>query len=196
MCKYWEICTYNCEHEEIASAATPGSFCLFDKDPEICEQELGRFRILEIHVNNWCPRCERVAAEMRSRAKGRDFKTPSATPAELEQQTANRSKLSKMQFALQRRVNDKRKNRLSAVANKNLLAQMQRPDSYAAPVLAWIVQYLASLPPWLNRRRLMALLEPWFAPLLDEEQQICLQPALKKMGCEYLFDNVMVWTSS
>ncbi|KAI0881549.1 uncharacterized protein GGS22DRAFT_192183 [Annulohypoxylon maeteangense] len=197
MCSYWEICTYNCGHEEVAPNPIESSFCLF-RTPGICTRELGRFRILETHVNNWCPQCNAISAfnKHKQPARGTYIATPCAQPDELSRQRAVRSKLVGTQFMPGRVPTQMRLRQLNAIANRALQSQMKRGDSFAAPVLAWVLRYIASLPPWMDRPGLARELRPWLAPLLDEEHQTCVRPALRTMECEDYLDDVMVWTRS
>ncbi|KAI1453080.1 hypothetical protein F4805DRAFT_478770 [Annulohypoxylon moriforme] len=190
MCNFWEILTFNCGHEQAAPSATRCNFCLF-RNPAICTRELGRFRILETHVNNWCPSC---AQAVRLLAGTPDFQLPSVQPNELEHQRMVRKKIENTQFMPQRVPLQNRLAQLNGIAGRSLQDHVKKPNSYAAPLVAWVVRYIESLPPWMDRPALMSQLRPWFADLLDEGHQICLRPVLQAMQCEEYLDDVMVWT--
>ncbi|KAI1209640.1 uncharacterized protein F4807DRAFT_467542 [Annulohypoxylon truncatum] len=193
MCNYCEILTYNCGHETVTTKPIPSSFCLF-RHQGICTRELGRFRILEEYIDDWCPHCSPTAQHMRRRrdATG-NFRTPFASPLELQQQQQTRSKLGTAQYVPARAPGENRLRQLNAIAGRAIQNQIQRPDSYNTPFVVWVLRYIASLPAWLDRAALAAALRPWFAELLDEQAQVCVRPALRAMQCEEYLDDVMVW---
>ncbi|XDG08816.1 hypothetical protein ABKA04_008431 [Annulohypoxylon sp. FPYF3050] len=194
MCQYWNVTIYNCGHEILASELTQSSFCLF-RAQRVCAQELGRFRILEEHINDWCPKCMSKAAQMRAaRDKEGNFKTPFATALERQVQAMARAGIMQNQFTPPRAPGEVRLKQLNQMADKFLQNQIKRPESYATSTVVWILRYIAALPTWMDRKGLAREVQPWFAGLLDEEAQTTVRPTLRAMQCENYLDNVMAWT--
>ncbi|KAI1086297.1 hypothetical protein F5B19DRAFT_479754 [Rostrohypoxylon terebratum] len=195
MCNYFTITVYNCGHEEPVGEERQSTFCLF-RMQKVCTQELGRFRIFEEYVNNWCPNCMPIAEQMRkARDKDGNFKTPVATAIERQLQVAARNAVVQNQFTPPEAPNQVRLKQLNQMADKLLRNQINRPESYATSTVVWILRYIAALPPWMDRQALTREVQPWFAGLLDEDAQATVRPTLRAMKCEGYLDNVMVWSS-
>ncbi|KAI0839186.1 hypothetical protein F5Y06DRAFT_266227 [Hypoxylon sp. FL0890] len=203
MCMYKEVRKYNCGHEEISANFEQSPMCLFYKNGGICGRELGLYRILEIVVNNWCPRCAPKASTIPisigpvqppTGPGQRISTTPHALAHELERQKMERDKLDQASYTPQRRPEDRRLEQLNGMAQQNLDTQINNKEALDATVYSWVIRYIASLAPWIDRQALVDKLAPWFAELLDEDHQICIRPTLKSMGCEHMLDNIMVWT--
>ncbi|KAI1138160.1 hypothetical protein F5Y05DRAFT_419021 [Hypoxylon sp. FL0543] len=202
MCVYREIRKYNCGHEEISASFEQSPLCLFYKDKGICGRELGLYRIFEIVVNNWCPRCAPKASTLAmtvnlappTRPGERLMTTPHALAHELASQNIERDKLNQASCTPSSRPGERRLEELNGMAQRNLDTQMSDQAVNDPTVYSWLIRYVASLAPWMDRQALVNKLAPWLAELLDEEHQICIRPTLKSMGCEHMLDNIMVWT--
>ncbi|KAL7620744.1 hypothetical protein AAE478_009742 [Parahypoxylon ruwenzoriense] len=194
MCRYVPITKYNCGHEEISQYSEPGSFCLFEEKRGICSRELGRFRILDLFQNGLCRRCLPAERNISKRLGNHQVEARYMSPEEEKAQRIARSKLERSSYTPRQAPEQRRLRQLNDMARHNLLAYLQRGESYAAPVFAWVVRYIASLPMWLDRPALVAEIAPWFAEFFDEEQQAGLRPVLKFIGCEDTMESVMVWT--
>ncbi|KAI1371799.1 hypothetical protein F4677DRAFT_281540 [Hypoxylon crocopeplum] len=198
MCRYWLVSRFCCGHEQVAADSEPSSFCLFQQTGGICGRELGRFRVFEVFLNEYCDRCSStLAAIERNNSYKSKFSLDSASSVcassiEIDTQNAARARL-KSTSGMPRRPAVKRLRQLNNIARENLQEYLKRDDAYATPMFAWVLRYIASLPLWLDRRGLVNELEPWFGPLLDEDQQICLRPALRSMDCEDTLNDIMVW---
>ncbi|KAI0137613.1 hypothetical protein F4776DRAFT_663626 [Hypoxylon sp. NC0597] len=196
MCLYREIIKYNCGHEHIPQEFQESPLCLFRADRRICRGELGVYRVLETTVNDWCQMCRPMAA--RAPLPGAInlliAVTPQALDHELASQKAERERLNTDTRTPGRGPAPGRLQQINGIAQISLTAHVQSPAMFNSAVCAWIIKYIASLAPWMDRVSLMETVRPWFAELLDEDYQICARPNLKSAHCEHMLDDIMVWT--
>ncbi|KAI1644479.1 uncharacterized protein F4817DRAFT_318796 [Daldinia loculata] len=195
MCYVYIVRKYICNHQEISPDAQQCGFCLFD--PGVCNStELGRYRVCYVTLNQYCGRCQGVASSMANHA-GQwkpGARRPQASLRERNKQNGLVKALKESSNTPGNGPNPRRVSHLNLMMQRNLKAALQRSDTYVPQTYADILRYIESLPRWLNRKGLVALMEPWFAQMFDEEQQNSLRPTLKAVNCEGMLENVMIWT--
>ncbi|KAI1414965.1 hypothetical protein F5Y13DRAFT_187652 [Hypoxylon sp. FL1857] len=198
MCVFREIRVYNCGHERISADFQQSPFCLFRLNT-ICQVELGKYRVFEAVVDNWCPQCAHaantnIAPMSLGPGQSTAWGTPHALPHEVSIQTADRNMLRSAALTPNSRPVEFRLEQLNGMAQRNLAGFIASLKALDATICSNVIMYIASLAPWLDRQALVNKLAPWFAELLDEDHQICVRPNLKSMGCEQMLDDIMVWT--
>ncbi|KAI2626088.1 hypothetical protein GGS26DRAFT_599977 [Hypomontagnella submonticulosa] len=183
MCLYWVIQKCDCGHEFKSADREKGTFCLFNEDAKICNQELGRYRIIDVVDIEWCSQCQKdFGPQEQARVK----------PEELAAQAQARQVLVQAMGAPQV-PGSKRRQALSTLAKKNLLEVLKQKEIIEETIFPWLVRYISALPWWLDRKALIEEITPWFAELFEENTQISLRPNLRTIGCENALDDVMVW---
>ncbi|KAI0843987.1 hypothetical protein F5Y00DRAFT_267009 [Daldinia vernicosa] len=195
MCYVYIVRRYICNHQEISPEAQQSGFCLLD--PEVCNSaELGRYRVCYVTLNQYCGRCQGVASSMANHAG--QWKPGTRRPqASMKERTKQSGLLKGLRESSNTPVHSPSPRRVSHLNNmiqRNLKAALQRREIYVPQTYADILRYIESLPRWLNRKGLIALMEPRFAQIFDEELQNSLRPTLKAVNCEGMLENVMVWT--
>ncbi|KAI0105915.1 hypothetical protein F4814DRAFT_452295 [Daldinia grandis] len=195
MCYVYIVHKYACNHQEISPDAQQSGFCLFD--PKVCNSaELGRYRICQITVSQYCGRCQGVASSMANHAGQWKAGTrrPQASLKEKSKQSELLRGLRESSNTPAHGPNPRRASHLNAMIQRNLQTALQHADIYVPQTYADVLRYIVSLPRWLNRKGLVALMEPWFAEMFNEEQQNSLRPTLKAVNCEDMLEGVMSWT--
>ncbi|OTA87336.1 hypothetical protein M434DRAFT_15485 [Hypoxylon sp. CO27-5] len=199
MCVYRELFFFNCGHEDIIIEFRQTPLCFFRSDSAICRRDLGVYRVVETTVNDWCFICKPIVES--NPPVGVDavlWPTPQVLPQELVTQKADREKLNTAAHIPESAPPPSRLNHINRLAHMGLAKLIKAIEDSTSPftgeMCSWIIKYIASLAPWMDRRSLIETVRPWFAEALDEDYQICTLPNLKTVQCEYMLDDIMVWT--
>lgn len=185
MCKFIQAFRFPCGHVLRQLPDASAAFCLFSHH-KICH-ELGAVRYIEYNRQVPCPACGNWRP---FRPRGRQLPVLN-TP--WGQGSQNGVQALERRARPVRRPSARRIKEINALARDRLLMLLEASDFHDADVIEWVVRFIASLPEFIHRKRLIAILEPHLAGIFDEFMQSELFSTFARMGAPNVFGRAMSW---
>ena len=183
MCKFIQVFWFQCGHVLRQIPNARATSCLFPRD--VCH-ELGVVRYIEYTRQVPCPDCGNWKP-FRPRGRRRPLLN---TP--FGQGNHNVEALERKARPV-RRPPGHRIKEINALARDQLLMCLETPDFHHPDMMEFTVRFIASLPEFVHRKRLIAILEPHLGTLFDEFMQRELFPIFVRIGVADVFERTMSW---